>query len=216
MIFAAGRGTRMAPLTDTRPKPLIEVAGQALLDHALALTTPGDQVVVNTHYLAPMVEAHLNGSGASTVFEEVLLETGGGLRHALPQFPKGPVITLNSDAVWQGPNVLELLRAAWQPDKMDALLAVIEPERAMGHRGAGDFGLGADGRLRRGPGTVYVGAQILKTDSLELVKDEVFSLNLIWDRMLSEDRLYGMSYPGKWCDVGQPESIALAKDMLGV
>ena len=116
MIFAAGRGTRMAPLTDTRPKPLIEVAGRALLDYALDIADVAgiDRIVVNTHYLAHQIEDYLSHCRVSISHEDTLLDTGGGLRAALPLLGDGPVLTLNSDAVWQGPNPLEILLETWQ------------------------------------------------------------------------------------------------------
>lgn len=217
MLFAAGKGTRMGALTQDRPKPLIEVAGRTLLDHALALADAASMgpIVVNTHYLADQIAVHLRPRPEIRLSHEpMLLETGGGLRCALPLLGPGPVLTLNTDAVWTGANPLEELRAAWDPVRMDALLLLIAPGRARGHSGAGDFLAGADGRLRRGPGAIYSGAQIVKPDLLAEIPERIFSMNLLWDMMLRAGRVYGVLHDGRWCDVGRPEGIAEAEAML--
>lgn len=218
MLFAAGFGTRMGALTATRPKPLIRVAGKALIDHALDLVDQIQprRVVANLHYLPDQIRTHL--AGRQIVFADEstrILETGGGLKAALPLLGPGPVFTMNTDAVWQGPNPLSLLQEAWQPDRMDALLLCVPRDRAVGHAGRGDFLLDDQARLTRGPGQVYSGVQIVKTDLLADIADPVFSLNLLWDQMLAQGRLFGHSYPGEWCDVGHPEGIALAERMIG-
>lgn len=218
MIFAAGRGTRMAPLTNDRPKPLVPVNGRPLLDHALDLAEAAGirRIVVNTHYLAPMVEQHLATSPVTTINEEVLLDTGGGLRNARGLLGNGPVLTLNSDAVWSVPTVLTDLLTAWRPGRMRALLALVPPDRASGHKGAGDFTMEDQGHLTRGPGLIYTGAQIIDPTVLDDIPNRVFSLNLAWDRLMADQSLFGMEFPGTWCDVGQPESIAIAERMLNV
>lgn len=218
MLFAAGQGTRMAPLTDHMPKPLVHVAGQPLLDHALELVTAAaiGRCVVNTHYRAKQIEDHLATRPEILINNEAeeRLETGGGLRAALPLLGTGPVFTLNSDAVWSDPSALSQLRAAWDPARMDALLLLIPAERAHGHRGAGDFTCAADGHLSRGGPLTYTGAQILKTDGLADIPDRVFSLNLLWDRMAARGRLCGLVYAGHWADVGTPSGIQVAETML--
>ena len=217
MLFAAGFGTRMGALTRDRPKPQIPVAGRPLIDHALALArdiAPA-RIVANLHYRPEPLEAHLAPLGIILSHEQPqILDTGGGLRAALPLLGGGPVFTLNTDAVWVGPNPLRLLRAAWDPLRMDALLTCIPPAGAIGHAGTGDFLAQPDGRLRRGPGLIYGGAQIVKPGALSEFGEAAFSLNLLWDRMLKQGRLFGLSYPGRWCDVGHPEGIALAERML--
>ncbi|MEL7093691.1 MAG: nucleotidyltransferase family protein [Pseudomonadota bacterium] len=217
MLFAAGFGTRMGALTADRPKPLITVAGRPLIDHALDLVTGAGvtKTVVNLHYHPEQLEAHLAQRNVTTVREEPdILETGGGLRNALPQLGKNPVFTLNSDAVWCGPNPLTLLAQAWDPTRMDALLMCVPVAQTRGHGGTGDFTLDAAGHITRGPGFVYSGAQITKTDRLHDVAKDAFSLNEIWNAMQSDGRLFGLSYPGTWCDVGHPDGIALAEEML--
>ncbi len=218
MLFAAGFGTRMGALTADRPKPLIEVAGKTLLDHALKIAHDGppQRIVVNTHYLGDQIIDHLAGTDVLISPETPqILETGGGLRAALPLLGEGAVFTMNSDAIWAGPNPLTQLAHAWVPERMDALLMCIPPENARGHSGPGDFLIGADGRACRGPGLIYSGAQIIKTDLLGTIPDAAFSLNLLWDAMLRESRLHAIAYDGNWCDVGHPEGIAMAQDMLG-
>lgn len=215
MIFAAGLGTRMAPLTATRPKPMISVAGRPLIDHALEQAPDVARIVANTHYLPDTLRTHLRPRGVQMVHEDRLLDTGGGLRNALPALGTGPVFTLNSDAVWHGPPALEPLRAAWNPALMDTLLLLIAPECALGHSGRGDFTRSPDGRITRGPGMIYSGAQIIRTDLLALIAEDVFSLNRLWDIMIARGRAHGVIYPGQWCDVGHPGGIALAETMLG-
>ena len=217
MLFAAGFGTRMGELTRSRPKPLIPVAGRALLDHALDLAAGAgiSRQVVNAHYLAEQVVAHLDGRGIPVAVETPeILDTGGGLRAALPLLGPGPVFTLNTDAVWTGPNPLVTLAGAWDPARMDALLLLIPADRAQGHSGAGDFTLAEDGQIARGPGFVYSGAQIVDPAGLAQISDAVFSLNRLWDRIGRAGRLYGAVHRGGWCDVGRPAGIAVAEAML--
>ena len=217
MIFAAGFGTRMGPLTADRPKPMIPVAGRPLIDHALTLVRGfrAKRIVLNLHYKPEILRQHL--AGQDVLFSEEqpdVLETGGGLRAALPLLGSDPVFTMNSDAVWSGPNPLGVLANAWNPTQMDALLLCIPRDQAFGHHGTGDFLMDQAGRVRRGPGVVYSGLQIIKTDGLRTIPDTVFSLNRLWNDMLAQDRLFATTYPGRWCDVGTPEGIELAEDMV--
>ncbi|MEM9583856.1 MAG: nucleotidyltransferase family protein [Pseudomonadota bacterium] len=216
LIFGAGFGTRMAPLTDTAPKPLIPVAGQALVDHAIALATEAElQVHVNAHYLADQMEQHLNGRARVHVEHPDILDTGGGLKAALPKMTGDPVATLNSDAVWKGPNPMTLLRQAWRPE-MDALLLLIPIEQTVGYHRSGNFARDDDGNLRRSQsGEVYTGAQLIRKDPVLDHHDAVFSLNKIWDQLLGKGTLFGVSYPGQWADVGTPAGISEAEAMLG-
>ncbi|TJZ92341.1 nucleotidyltransferase family protein [Paracoccus gahaiensis] len=216
MIFAAGLGTRMRPLTDLCPKPLIEVAGRSLLDRALDLgrQAGAGPIVVNTHYLGAQIERHLQGQDVALSPEPgQILETGGGLRHALPLLGDGPVMTLNPDVVWTGPNVLTALAGAWRDD-MDALLALVPLDRATARQGAGDFSLDADQRLIRRGDFVYAGAQIIRPDRLAEIADTAFSLNRLWDLLIAEGRAFGMIHSGGWCDVGTPQAIPLAEALL--
>ena len=218
MIYAAGFGTRMGDLTKDRPKPLIEVAGRALLDHALQLLPPGTHAVVNTHYHADQIARHLIGQRVFLSHEAHILETGGGLRAAMPLLGGSPVMTLNSDAIWTGPNPLAELAAAWDGDRMDALLLLAPTGATTGYHGTGDFLLDKTARLIRANGQlslVYLGAQILCTDLLPNVPQRAFSLNLIWDQIISQGRAYGLLHDGGWCDVGHPAGIAEAEHLLG-
>jgi N-acetyl-alpha-D-muramate 1-phosphate uridylyltransferase len=222
MIFAAGLGTRMGDLTRTRPKPLIAVAGRPLIDHALALVRAAGipRVVVNIHAHPDQMRAHLARAAPEALVSEEpdLLETGGGLRAALPLLAADPVLTLNADMVWRGPNPLAALAAAWRPG-MGALLALIPRANAIGHTGPGDFHRAADGHLtRRGEDPaadwVYAGAQIIATGPVAANPPGKFSLNPIWDDLIAQGRLYGLPWRGGWVDVGRPEGIALAEAEL--
>ncbi|MGR3494546.1 nucleotidyltransferase family protein [Citreimonas sp.] len=214
MLFAAGFGTRMGALTRDRPKPLIEVAGRALLDHALDLCTGIPRRVVNAHYHADMVEAHLAGRDVAVSVEAPdILDTGGGLRQALPRLGEGPVFTLNTDAVWRGPNPMDRLAEAWDPATMDALLLCVPLDRAHGRQGGGDFTL-SDGRLSRGGDIVYTGAQIVNPDLLADIDGDAFSIRALWDKAQAAGRMRGLAYAGQWCDVGHPDGIEIAEAML--
>lgn len=217
MIFAAGFGTRMMPLTRDKPKPMVPVAGQPLIDHALDLAqqVEPDRIVANLHYKGDVLRDHLKDSAVTLVTETPdILDTGGGLRNALPHLGDGPVWTMNPDVIWRGPNPLALLKDAWDPAKMDALLICINRERARGTEAHGDFHMDATGRLTRGPGVLYGGAQIIRTDRLMAIPETAFSLNIVWDEMIAAGRCFGLEYPGHWCDVGHPAGITVAEDML--
>lgn len=216
MIFAAGLGRRMLPLTLTRPKPLIKVAGRALIDHALALAKDAGitKVVVNLHHFADQLADHLAGQGVTLIHEEQLLETGGGLKNALPWLGSAPVLVLNSDAVWTGPNPLTALIDAFDDTQMEALLAISPIDKVAGHPGTGDFAMDANNRLTwQGP-QVYLGAHVTRTDHLAQVAQKEFSVKLLWEGMIARRGLFGLTHQGGWCDVGQPESIAIAEAML--
>lgn len=221
MIFAAGLGTRMGALTRDLPKPLVPLAGRPMIDHAIELARAAGlrKIVANLHYKSDLLAAHLAPLGVTLSLEQpCLLDTGGGLLNALALTGPGPVFTLNPDAVWRGPNPLTLLAEKWDPARMDALLLLVPRARALGHVGAGDFVEAPDGRLTRGPGQVYTGAQIVKTDRLTRIRSrigaDVFSLNLVWDVMLASGRLFGATYSGEWCDVGTPEGLARGERLI--
>ncbi len=219
MLFAAGFGTRMGALTANRPKPLIGVAGKPLIDHALAVAdTAGiTKIVINLHYLGSQIADHLQNRDVLLSWErDLILETGGGLKAALPLLGDGPVLTLNTDAVWSGQNPLTQLLNAWDPAKMDVLLLLLPAEAAVGHSGNGDFQLDLQGHISRANGVsapIYLGAQILKTQALSAISEPVFSLNRLWDIAIANKRAYGLIHQGGWCDVGRPEGIALAESL---
>ncbi len=217
ILFAAGFGTRMRELTADRPKPMVPVAGKPLIDHALEQVAGYGplRTVVNLHYKPEPLEQHLAGREVILTREEPdILETGGGLKAALPLLGAGPVFVMNTDSVWRGPNALRVLAEAWDPERMDGLLLCAPRARVKGHKGKGDFLIGADGRITPGPGHVYLGLQILKPEGLAEVHETSFSLWKLWDRMLEAKRLYAVDYPGQWCDVGSPEGVSIAEDML--
>ena len=216
MVLAAGLGTRMRPLTDRLPKPLIPVGDRTLLDRAIDLgrDAGAGPIVVNTHYLGRQIAAHLAGQDVAISHEDgTILDTGGGLRQALPLLGDGPVMTLNPDVVWTGPNPLTALNAAWRDD-MDALLMLVPLAQARARQGAGDFALDAAGRISRCGDYVYGGAQIIRPDRLADIPDTVFSLNRLWDLLIADGRAHGITHPGGWCDVGYPQAIPLAEGML--
>lgn len=218
MFFAAGFGTRMGALTQSTPKPMLIVDGKPLIDHSLdlAMDCGFKTMVANLHYLPDVLEDHLVARSVKTLRESPnILETGGGLRNALPLLGDAPVVTSNTDAVWRGPNPFQILLDAWNPDTMDALLLCTPLDRCHGQTGKGDFLISENGQLARGHGGhVYGGVQIMKTERLNDIEDTAFSLNLVWNQMLSTERLFGVAYPGHWCDVGRPEGINLAETLL--
>ncbi|WP_172328316.1 nucleotidyltransferase family protein [Mangrovicoccus sp. HB161399] len=218
MLFAAGFGTRMRPLTDTRPKPLIEVAGRSLLDHALAQCAIPQIVrrAVNAHYLGDQIEAAAAVRRLLLSRErDRILDTGGGLKAALPLLgdPEA-VFAMNTDAVWTGPLAMATLAAAWDPERMDGLLLLCPPERAVGHALKSGFAMGEDGQLSWAPELAYTGAQVLATRAVADCAETVFSVKTAWDAAMAAGRLFGVMHPGHWCDVGHPGGIAEAEAML--
>ena len=218
MLFAAGLGTRMMPLTADRPKPMVEVAGRPLIDHALALADGAGiaRRVANTFYKPEMLEAHLAAKGVTAVREAPeVLDTGGGLRNALPALaPEGPVLILNTDAVWRGPNPLTALTEAWD-GRAGALLLVMPVERCRGRNPPGDFAMDDEGRLTPGGPWVYLGAQMLDPAPLAGIPKDAFSLWEVWRPLIAAGRMRGLAWDGDWCDVGTPDGIARAEEMLG-
>jgi len=228
MVMAAGLGKRMRPLTATKPKPLIEVGGKPLLDHVLErLRAAGvRKVVVNVHYLADAVEAHLATRAHGLDVEisderQLLLETGGGLIHAEPLIDADPFIAVNSDNLWvDGPaDTLKLLASHWDDSKMDALLLLVPLARAENHRGMGDFHMDRSGRLRRRDRShvapfVYTGIQMISKRLLRDAPEGPFSTNILWDRAIEERRCFGAVHQGLWFDVGTPKAIPMTEAAL--
>ena len=228
MVMAAGLGKRMRPLTATKPKPLVQVAGRPLIDHALSrLAAAGvERAVVNVHYLADAMEAHLkrNHHGMEIVVSDergILLETGGGLIRALPLIDADPFLCVNSDNLWvNGPtDAFTVLAERWDDAKMDALLLMVPQARANCHKGRGDFHMDATGRIsRRKPGRiapfVWTGLQMLSKRLITDPPAEKFSTNIFWDRAIADGRAYGVVHQGLWFDVGHPGAIAEAEAIL--
>jgi MurNAc alpha-1-phosphate uridylyltransferase len=218
----------MRPLTATRPKPLIEVAGKPLIDHALdRLGAAGvAKAVVNVHYLADAVEAHLkkNAHGLDIKISDergLLLETGGGMVKALPLIDADPFLVVNSDNLWiDGPaDTLKLLASHWDGAKMDALLLLVPHARASNHGGRGDFHMDRTGRLRRRQRShvapfVYTGIQMVSKRLLEGAPEGPFSANILWDKAIAEGRCFGAVHQGLWFDVGTPQSIKATELIL--
>lgn len=228
MVMAAGLGKRMRPLTATRPKPLIHVAGKPLLDHALDhLRAAGvKRAVVNVHYLADTLEAHLKtieGLDIEVSDERgQLLETGGGLMKARPLLGDDPIFVVNSDNFWlDGPIVaLSLMADRWDPAIMDVLLLLVPLARAHCHGGQGDFHIDAAGKIisRRKPGRVapyvFIGVQILNPAILVVAPEAPFSTMVFWERAMAAGRAYGVVHQGLWVDVGTPRAVARAEELL--
>ena len=227
-VLAAGLGKRMRPLTASRPKPLVEVAGKALIDHVLdRLRSAGiGKVVVNAHYLADALEAHLKAR--ATDFDvkisderKQLMETGGGLVLAEHLIEADTFLVVNSDNYWiDGPaDTLHLLASLWREGDMDALLLLVPQARAGNHRGQGDFHMKSDGRLvRREKGKVapfvFTGIQIVSKRLLRDAPDGPFSTNILWDRAIAEGRCFGAVHQGLWFDVGNPSAIKATERAL--
>jgi MurNAc alpha-1-phosphate uridylyltransferase len=228
MVLAAGLGTRMKPLTDDRPKALVEVGGRTLIDHMLdRLAEAGvERAVVNVHAFADRLEWHLarrRGGPRVTVSDERarLLETGGGLKHARPMLGDDPIFTANIDAVWieRGEPALATLAAGFDPERMDARLLVAPTEGALGLDGPGDFFLGEDGRLSfRGEAAsapyVFCGVQVFKPAVVDAETEAVFSTNRIWRRLADAGRLFGHVLQGEWMHVGDPRARDAAEMRL--
>ncbi|MGI8944104.1 MAG: nucleotidyltransferase family protein [Qipengyuania sp.] len=229
MLMAAGLGKRMRPLTATTPKPLVRVAGKPLIDYALdRLEDAGvGKAVVNVHYLADALQAHLKGREHPLIAisdeRELLLETGGGLVKArnaglLPD----PFFACNADSIWlDGPrNAFCDLSDHWDADRMDAMLLVVAHDQTRNFEGTGDFYMTAQGRLRRkiaGRITpfIYTGIQLVSHRLLRDPPEGKFSTNLLWDRAIGEERLFGLAFTGAWIEVGRPEHIRPAEEALG-
>jgi MurNAc alpha-1-phosphate uridylyltransferase len=220
MILAAGFGTRMGDLTRTRPKPLIAVNGQPLLAHALAAAGNANPVVVNGHYRADMIcdyLMHHHPDHGFSLEHPDILDSGGAIKQALPMLGHDPVLTLNADAVWAGPVAHDILTAHWDGTQMDALLLLVPHARTVARHGGGDFALSPQGHItwdKTTNGLVYTGAQIINTTRIAAQQKTVFSLRDIWQDMIHERRCFGCIYPGFWADVGHPDGIAQAEEMI--
>lgn len=229
MVMAAGLGKRMRPLTATRPKPLVEVAGRTLIDHTFEhLRAAGvKRAIVNVHYLADQMEAHLKARGGDIevlISDERprLMETGGGIVQARELIGDKPFLCVNSDNLWvDGPiDAIRGLAAQWDESRMDALLLLVPLARAHCHRGQGDFRLDPFGRIteRRKPGRlapfVFIGVSILSPKLIRDWPEGPFSTNLFFDRALAAGRLWGAVHQGLWFDVGTPEAVRAAETVL--
>lgn len=224
MVLAAGYGQRMRPLTLTRPKPLVEVAGRALIDHGLdRLRAAGvESAVVNVHYLADQIEAWAQRQSAPRILiadeRAEILDTGGGVAQALPLLGADPFFVINSDSFWleQGEPALDRLRRTWDDAAMDCLLLLCPLPQTVGYDGTGDFVRAGDGRLQRkakaeGEPLAYIGGYLVHPRLFEGAPGGAFSMNRLWDRAIAAGRLFGLVHRGRWLHVGTPEAIPLAE-----
>jgi len=224
MVLAAGIGKRMRPITATVPKPLVEVGGRALIDHGLdRLEKAGVELaVVNVHYLPDLVRAHVSRRRRPEIVisdeRDKLLDTGGGIAKALPHFGDEAFYVVNSDSFWiEGPRPnLDWLAAGWKPDRMDALLMLASTVRSVGYNGLGDFRMDPAGHLSRRPERevapfAYAGVAILHPRLFEGCPNAPFSLNMLFDRAIEAERLFGVRMDGAWLHVGTPETIGEAE-----
>ena len=226
MILAAGLGTRMRPLTDTCPKPLIEVKGRSLIDRSVDRIRDAGirQVVVNMHYLADQIEAwaHQQTNPSVILSDEraTLLDTGGGVTKVLGELGDGPFFVFNSDSFWVDGSkpALERMRTAWNDDEMDCMLLLADPTRSIGFDGGPDFSIDGNGRLQRysgdGQGFIYCGCYLVSPRLFASAPDGAFSMNVLWNRALTDGRLFGLVHDGLWLHVGTPEAIKEAEDAL--
>jgi MurNAc alpha-1-phosphate uridylyltransferase len=224
MVLSAGLGTRMWPLTETRPKPLVAVGGKALIDHVLdrLAAVQVETAVVNVHSFADQIEQHLKLRRAPAVIisneRDQLLGTGGGVLKALLHFGDAPFYLVNSDTLWIDgvqPN-LQRLAAAFDAAGMDALLLLAPTSTSVGYFGRGDFFMAADGRLRRRTERevvpfVYAGVAILRPALFASAPAGTFPLTQLFDRAAKTGRLYGLRLEGIWMHVGTPDAVAAAE-----
>lgn len=223
MVLAAGLGTRLRPITNTIPKPLVKIAGKPMIDYVLDLLVNAGvtRAAVNVHHFADQMEAHLAQRAAPEIVisdeRNALMNSGGGLVKGLKLLPDGPVLVMNADLFWVGedagePSNLERLASFFDPDRMDMALLCVRDEDTTGHNGKKDFSLGADGRLIRyadgmdNP-VVYAGAIALDPELFAGAPDDAFNLNIYFDRAIAAGRLFGIVLNGHWMTVGTPEAI---------
>jgi MurNAc alpha-1-phosphate uridylyltransferase len=225
MILAAGFGTRMRPITEHTPKPLIPLCGRALIDHGIdRLVAVGvKRIVVNTHYKAPMMEAHLTQRHDVELVlshEETLLDTGGGVKNALKHLGDAFYV-MNADVFWlngRTPALTRLARA-WDPARLDALMLVQRTTSAIGYEGIGDFAVDALGNVRRRVERevvpfLFAGIEILSRRFFEGAPDGVFSLNPLWNKAIASGRIAAVIHDGEWFHVGTPQGLAASEDRL--
>jgi MurNAc alpha-1-phosphate uridylyltransferase len=227
MVLAAGMGMRMRPLTDKMPKPMVWLDGKPLIDHVLDRIdeTGIPQAIVNVHYQADMLEKHVKARKQPKIAisneREQLLDTGGGVKRALPKLGKEPFLIHNSDSLWIDgvQSNLKRLAAAFDPETMDCLLLLALGSASLGYDGRGDFVMAADGVLRRRPERevapfVFTGVSIAHPRLFDDTPDGPFSLNLVWDRAIQQGRLHGIRLDGVWMHVGTPDALADAELLL--
>ena len=230
MVLAAGLGTRLRPLTDTMPKPLVRVAGKPMIDYGLdALAEAGvSRAVVNVHHFAEQMEAHLQAYPRLEILisdeRAALMNSGGGLKKGLALLDPGIVYVMNADLFWIGERVgeqtnLQRLAGLFDPERMDMALLCVPLERTTGHNGKKDFQLDPDGRLSRyresgDHPVVYAGAIVMHSSLLDDAPDDAFNLNIYFDRAIAKGRLYGLVMDGEWITVGTPDALPQAEAVI--
>jgi MurNAc alpha-1-phosphate uridylyltransferase len=230
MVLAAGLGTRLRPITDTMPKPLVPIAGKAMIDYGLdALADAGvTRAVVNVHHFAEMMEAHLVLYPRLEIIvsdeRAELMNSGGGLKKGLDLLEPGIVYVMNADLFWVGeptnqPGNLDRLAGFFDPMRMDMALLCVPLERTTGHNGKKDFQLNPDGRLSRyrdggdNP-VVYAGAIVMNSLLLDDASNDAFNLNIYFDRAIEKGRLFGLVMQGEWITVGTPDALPAAEAVI--
>jgi MurNAc alpha-1-phosphate uridylyltransferase len=230
MVLAAGLGTRLRPVTDTMPKPLVKIAGKPMIDYALdALAVAGvKRAAVNVHYFADQMIAHLSGRDAPEILisdeTDGLMNSGGGLAKGLKLLGRAPVFVMNADLFWIGEMAgeetnLQRLAKFFDPDRMDMAMLCVRLEDTTGHNGRNDFSMDHDGRLARHEAgrdrpVVYAGAIAMMPSLLDDAPDDAFNLNIYFDRAIKQGRLFGLMLDGHWITVGTPEAIGAAEAVI--
>lgn len=223
MVLAAGLGTRMRPITDTIPKPLVRIAGRPMIDYIINMLVAAgvETIAVNVHHHADQMVAHLNARKDVTILisdeRDQLMNSGGGLAKGLKLLEAGPVLVMNADLFWVGetpgePTNLQKLGQFFNADTMDMALLCVDMDRTTGHNGKKDFSLAPDGALTRySEGeprpVVYAGAIAMNKALLDDAPDDAFNLNIYFDRAIAQNRLFGLSLDGQWITVGTPDAI---------
>lgn len=223
MVLAAGFGTRMRPLTDLTPKPLIKVAGKSIIDYGIDhLRNAGvSKAVVNAHYLSEQIIAWSKTVSQPEIIisdeTDAILDTGGGIARALPLLGNDPFFVLNSDSFWLDKDVpaLKRLRKTWD-NKMDCLLLLCDPKNTTGYSGDGDFRLDVDGQItpQTNNGLAYIGAYLVHPRLFQNAPAEKFSMWRIWEKAIARKSFYGLVHTGHWLHVGTPSAIAEAESAL--
>jgi N-acetyl-alpha-D-muramate 1-phosphate uridylyltransferase len=228
MVLSAGLGTRMAPANNTVPKPLVRLNGRALIDHVLDRHTEAGiaRVIVNVHHKADVIEAHLKGRRRPTIEisdeRSKLLDTGGGVKKALPRLGGGVFLIHNADSVWiegVGSNLARLMQC-WDGERMDCLMMLALASHSLGYQGRGDFAFESDGRIRRRRVEqemvpfAFTGVSLAHPRLFERSPDGAFSLNAVWDAAIAAGRAYGLRMEGTWMHVGSPDALAQAEQRL--
>jgi MurNAc alpha-1-phosphate uridylyltransferase len=227
MVLAAGLGKRMASANGVLPKPLVPLGGKALIDHVLDrhLAAGIGRAVVNVHHKADLIEAHLKGRRAPRIEisdeRDRLLDTGGGVKRALPRLGPGPFLIHNSDSVWVegvGSNLVRLFEA-WDDERMDCLMLLALASQSLGYQGRGDFAFEADGRIRRRVEQqivpfAFTGVSLAHPRLFDGGPEGAFSLNVVWDRAIAAGRAFGLRMEGTWMHVGTPDALAQAEQRL--